>query len=175
MLIGEVVEGDADVVFGFEAILDDVELEATDGAQDGVAFHAFEIVEDLDGAFLGEFVETFFELFSLEGVAEDDADEVFGAESWDALVGDGFSCEEGVADMELSGVPEPDDVAGVGFLDVASFLGHEHEGFGEGEFGAGAAEDGLHTAFKPAGAESEEGDAVAVSRVHVCLDFEDEP
>lgn len=62
-----VVKGDADVVFGFEAILDDVELEATDGAQDGVAFHAFEIVEDLDGAFLGEFVETFFELFSLEG------------------------------------------------------------------------------------------------------------
>src|SRR5664279_5522461 len=98
-------------------MLDDLELQDADGAEDRVALHAVRIVEDLDGALLRKLVQPLLELLPLRRVEHDDAVEELGGEARDALELDARPLGERVADAEVAGVPEPEDVAGPGLFD----------------------------------------------------------
>ena len=83
-----------------------------------------------------------------------------------------FRRSEGVAYLYRAVVVQADDVARPGLLDVGPVLGHEDGGVGEGDVLADSMMPDLHTAGELAGADPQEGDPVAMSRVHVGLDLE---
>ena len=132
------------------------------------------IVEDLDGAFLGELVEALLELLPLRGVEHDDAVEELGGEARDALELDARSLGERVADAEVARVPEAEDVAGPGLLDERPLLREELERLRELQRPARARIQDLHAARELPGHDAQERDAVAVRGIHVRLDLEDE-
>ena len=165
-------EGDGDGVFLFDAAGEDVELQHADDTNDPVG--AGGRAEDLGDAFFGEIFEGFAHLFGAHGVGEADAAENFRSEVWDAGEAEGFAFGERVTNAQGAVVGDADDVAGKGFLGERAVLREEEDGGldGHGFFGAGV--DEFHAAGEFAGADSCEGDAVAVLGVHVGLDFEDE-
>jgi hypothetical protein len=86
----------------------------------------------------------------------------------------GFAFGEGVADMQLSVVVDADDVARHSIFHAGALVGHEDDGVGDLHVLAGAAMAHFHVGAVAPGADAEEGDAVAVLRVHVGLDLEHE-
>ena len=69
---------------------------------------------------------------------------------------------------------QADDVARVGEVDDRLFLGHESRRRGEFHLFAAAHVQEILVTFERAGADLQEGDAVAVVRIHVGVDLEDE-
>ncbi len=82
---------------------------------------------------------------------------------------------EGIADVDRAVIVQPDDVPGVGLLGLGAVGRHEGERIGNPDF---LAEPGViepHSARVTPRAKPHEGDAIAMSRVHVGLNLEDEP
>ncbi len=100
---------------------------------------------------------------------------MFGGETGDAGELERLFFGEGVADLDGAVVMHANDIAGIGFLDVAAVLGHEDGGVGHVDVLADAVMTQFHAAGELAGTDAHEGDAVAMHRVHVRLDFKDEP
>ena len=71
-------------------------------------------------------------------------------------------------------VRDADDVAGIGRIGQLALRGEEELRRRQAQLLAGARQPRLHAALQLAGADAGKGDAVAVVRVHVGLDLEDE-
>ena len=81
---------------------------------------------------------------------------------------------DGVADGEEARVGEADDVARIRLLDRLPALREQLVRPRQADLLAQARVEDLHVALEPAGADAQERDAIAVQRVHVRLDLEDE-
>ena len=86
----------------------------------------------------------------------------------------GSPCAEGVADGEEPRIDQPDHVAGERLLDRLPVLTEEAVRAGEADRPAQARVEDLHVLLEAPGADPQERHPVAVSRVHVRLDLEDE-
>ena len=71
-------EDRVDLVLGLQALGDDLELQRADRAEQQRA--AGEVFEDLDGAFLAEFLQSFLQLLALQRVAQAGGAEQFRRE-----------------------------------------------------------------------------------------------
>lgn len=131
-------------------------------------------MQNLNDAFLQKLFEAGAELFVFRCIWIVEKGKRLRGESRDFVVDDFGVGRECVANAEIGIANEADDVAGVGVVHRFAFLGEEFVGIGEAHFFSGAGVDDGHVAFEFAGADAQEGDAVAVARVHVGLDFEDE-
>ena len=101
--------------------------------------------------------------------------EVLGREaSGSAGTSTGLVDVERVADAHVGGVDQADDVAGERLVDGLALLAEHRVGVLGGERLAGAAVGDDHAALEAPGADPDEGDAVAVGRVHVGLHLEHE-
>src|SRR5438874_9405695 len=80
-----------------------------------------------------------------------------------------------IADGELSGIDEADDVPRVRELDRFALAAEEAVRARSPDRRAGAAVHHRHVLREPAGAHAHERDAIAVARIHVRLNLEDEP
>ena len=155
-----------------EALLEDVELQGADDADDGG--RAVLRQEELDDALLGHLLQGLAQLLRLHGVGELDAAQDLGREGRDAVEGEVLALRQRVADAERAVVRDADDVAREGLVRDRPVLREEELRGGERDGLARAHELRLHAALEAAGADAHEGDAVAVVRVHVRLDLEDE-
>ena len=150
-------------------------MEDTDNTDDIGLGSDVRLFVELDGTFFGELVDSFEELFSLHAVDGEDPREDFGREDRDSLEPEIVRTVcEGVSDSENSGVEDADDISGVSVLNNGSVLRHELLGLGEGDFFVVADVLDGHIFLVFAGADTQERHAVAVVRVHVRLNFEDE-
>ena len=113
-------------------------------------------------------------MFGFEGVFGAGALHEFGGEAGDVSEDEVFAFGEGVADAKAPVIGEAYDVAGECFFGHFAVLGEEHLRGVDGLHFAGADVFELHAPFEFSGADAGEGHAVAVFRVHVGLDFEDE-
>lgn len=161
------------VVFFFEAVLDDFELELAYCAD---YFAVVELVgEELGHAFVHELLDAFAELFLLHGVGVFDVFEHEGGETGEAFEVEVFAFGYGVADFEYAAcVGEAYDVAGPCFVDGLFALCHELGGGGEADVLAVAYVQVGGVALEFAGAYFAEGDAGAVVGVDVGCYLEDE-
>ena len=166
------LEIDRQVVFGGEPLLEHVELQRADDADD--RRRAVERQEHLDHALLGHLLQRLAELLGLHGVLDADAAQDFRREARHAAEGQGLALGQRVADAQRAVIGDADDVAGEGLVGDGAVLGEEELRRVEADRLAGAHELRLHAARQPARADAHEGDAVAVVRVHVRLDLEDE-
>ena len=155
--------------------MDDFELQRADGGEERGTGRGVAGAEGLDDAFLQQLLEAGAVFLGVAGVRVGDVGENLGREARDLVVGDRCLSSVSVSPMPNSHVAdEADDVAGPGLVDGLAFLAEELVGGGEADGFAGALVGDDHVALELAGAHAEEGDAVAVLRVHVGLDLEDE-
>src|SRR5437867_12851485 len=82
---------------------------------------------------------------------------------------------ERVADRKLPGVDQADDVAGVRDADGLAVAPEKAVRAARSNRPADAAVEDRHVLREPARADADERDAVAVARIHVRLNLEDEP
>ena len=161
-----------DVVFAFQPLFDDVKLQHADRAEDEVV--ADERLEELGRAFFAQLLQPFQERFHFQRVFQANAAEEFRREVGDAGELQFFAFGEGVADADGAVVVDADDVASDGGVDVFALGGEEGECVRDFDVARKPHLAQFHARGEGAGVDAHEGDAVAVFRVHVRLDFEDE-
>src|SRR6185312_1203940 len=171
-LVGRGLEPDADLVLAPDARRQHVELQPADDADDPVA--AGERLEDARHAFLGELLQRASQMLRLHRVVEPDAAQDLRREIGDAGHTDLVTFGERVADAQGAMIGDAEDVARPRLLgEVALARQEEHRVLHAHEPAAPRMLQ-LHAAAEAAGAEAQEGDAVAVLRVDVGLHLEDE-
>src|SRR5439155_24448957 len=113
-------------------------------------------------------------LFDLRSVRIVQIRKRIGSEAWDLFISDfGVGCER-VADAESVMPNETDDIAGIGLVQCFAFVAEKFMRTGKTHLLRGARVVHRHVALEFAGANADEGDAVAMFRVHVRLNFENE-
>ena len=147
-------------------------MQHTDGAKDEVV--ANQRLEKLGRPFFAELFQPFQERFHFQRVFQADAAEEFRREVGDAGELQIFAFGEGIANANGAVVVDADDVAGDGVIDMFAFGGEEGECIGDFDVAGEAYLAQFHAGSEGAGIDAHEGDAVAVFRVHIRLDFEDE-
>ena len=130
----------------------------------GIALEPLGHEEELHGALLGELLEPLLQLLALQRIGEHDLHEVLGREARDALELErlALAVDQRVADAEIAAVPDAEDVAGVGLVDVDPLLRHELHRAAHRERAAGPDVLTVHAPREPPGADAHERDAVAV-------------
>lgn len=127
----------------------------------------------MDGAFVAKLQDAFVEGFSFGDVFGVKAGKNFRLELGEGFIVEASGDGNGVANSEEGGVDDADDVSGIGVLDGTPFSCDHAVGTGEADLAVGAVVFDDKVFFKAAGANADEGHAVAVSAVHVGLKFED--
>lgn len=173
VLEAECAEVDLDVVLVFKAELEDFKLEDTNGTHDSVHVTEGRLSKDLDCTFFGELVETFDELFTLEGILDFDDREVFWTEAGDIRRGDVCPGADGVADAEDARVIKAEDIASISFFKRGAAIRHEALRVSEFDLSIGAYEFSGHIASVSTRCDAHKGESVAVCRVHIRLNFKD--
>ena len=125
-------------------------------------------------AFVGELLNAFFQLLAFHGVDVDEFLENFWREAGDAFEHEAFAFGEGIANFEVAGIVQAHYIAGVGIFHHFFRLGQEEVGVGEFHLFFEPNVFEVFVAFKLAGANPEEGDAIAVFGVEVGVNFENE-
>ena len=139
-------------------------------------FHAAsQFLEDLDSAFLGDLLHSFYKLFALHGIYLHDPVKMLRSEGRNAseleFAGTGA---EGISYGEDTGIKYADDISRVGFVHDLSLLGHHLLGLGKLYLFSALHMVNFHALFKFAGTDSHESNTVPMGAVHVGLDFENE-
>jgi hypothetical protein len=132
------------------------------------------VAQNLDDALLVELSDPLAELLEASGVADTDDGEVFRSEAWDRWIRDRLVDPQRITNSHIGGVHEPDDVAGKGLVDRLTFLAEHGVGVLGGKWLAGGSVGDHHAPLEPSAAHPYERDAIAMSRIHVCLHLEDE-
>src|SRR5205085_3668082 len=114
-----------DAVLALEAELEDVELQHADGPHDRVLVEQPALPEDLNGALLRELLEPLPELLPPHDLSEARDREELRRKTWEPIELERLTFADRVADPEVPGVEEPDDVARVGRLDAAPLARQE--------------------------------------------------
>lgn len=174
VLIGGGFDAGLGVVFGFEAGLNDFELEGADGSEQGNALHVLWLGVLLDDAFLQELFEAFAEALVVGWAVIVQAGEAFRDETRRFIKDDASFLAESVADAEVVVADDADDIPCVGFIDGLAILSEEALGVGEADGLAGAWVVYVHVPLEGAGDDTDKVDPVAMAGVHVGLDFKDE-
>jgi len=143
---GFVLNGSAVLVL--QAVLDHVKLERANTADD-----------------LGVINRTGEEL---------DPAELLGAEARDALEVQQLSFRQRVPNLEVTGVVEADNVARKGLIHHLFFCGHEAGWVSELHLSPLANVQVVRISLEGTGADAQEGDPVAVARVHIGVNLENE-
>ena len=174
-LIGQALHAQLHAVLALHTVAEHVELQRADDADDDLLHAGVRHLEDLDGALLGDLLRALDELLALHGVLRADAGEMLRRERRDARKAELFARRgDGVADGEDAGIEHADDIPGVGLVDDLALLRHELLGLRQAQLAAALHMEHLCLALVLAGADAQEGEAVAVGLVHICLNLEDE-
>ncbi len=151
-----------------------VELQHADGADDRHRPGDRFLIEDLHRPFLAQLPEPGVEVLAAKRIGDHDAREVLRREAGDAAEGDVALERERVGDAQVAAIENADHVARKRFLDFGAFTGEELLRLCQPERLLGARQRDRHPRLEAAGADAHEGDPIAVLRIHVRLDLEDE-
>ncbi len=166
---------DSRAVFAFEPILHDLELQRPDCREQRHFLHRIPQFENLHHAFLQQLLETLAELFELRRIRIVQKREALRRESAESRRKRSCRSSVSVSPMPNSAVPDqPDDIAGIGFVDGLAFLREKLVRAGKAHLFARAGVRDRHVALEFPGADAHERDAVAMPRIHVRLDLENE-
>ena len=135
---------------------------------------ADEGLEELRDALLRQILQRAAQMLGPHGIAQAHPAQDFRGEARNAGEGQALALAQCIADAQGAVIGNADDVAGIGLLRQFTVAGHEEHGIVDGHL-LGAAHLGqLHAALEAPGAEPQEGDPVAMVRVHIGLHLEDE-
>ena len=174
MLVRQGLQDDVHVVFALQAEFQYIELQHADDACDDLLHTGIVLLEDLDGALLGDLGDALDELIPLHGIYLPDPGKVLGGESRDAFIAEVlFGGADRVADGIDAGIEHAHDVARVGLGQDLAVAGHQLLGLGQALDPAGLDVAYFHAGVIFTGTDPHKGDSVPVGLVHVGLDLED--
>ena len=168
-----VVEARLRAVLTLHPKLHDLELQRPDRAEQRHALRRVFDEERLHHAFLQQLVETFAKAFELRGARTLQPREDFRREARNLLILQRRIDSERVADAEVRVSDESDDIAGERLVHSLAVTAEKFVRAGEPNFFPRARVRDAHVALELAGADTDEGEPVAVLRVHVRLNLED--
>ena len=128
--------------------------------------------KDLDRAFFAQLREAGAQLLAAQRVGHLDAAEHLGREERQTGELQRLAFGDGVAQLQHAVVGNADDVAGKGLVEQLAALAEKADHRVRPQFLAAAHHLQPHAALEVAAGHAQEGDAVAVRRVHVGLDLE---
>src|SRR5262249_52387952 len=114
------------------------------------------------------------ELLRLQRIAHAHTTEELGREIRNSGEAQRLAFRERVADLNRAMVVQADDVARVRVVCLHSLAGHERDGVGDFHFFADPHMPHAHALTISTGADAQKRDAIAMLRIHVRLDLEDE-
>ena len=130
------------------------------------------LLEYLDSTFLRQLKNAFFKLLTFHGVFRLYASKNFRREYREIFkLKFQFAIAQGVANTKDTGVKYTDDIARISFFNNGSFLRKELLRLSKFNNLVGLFVINAHALIKYTGADTHKGNSVAVSRVHVSLDF----
>ena len=155
-------------------MLQNVELKDTDNADDDLFHTGVVFLEDLDGTFLGDLLDSFDELLSLHGIHLTHACEMLRCKSRDTLILNLVSCHaDRISDGENARIEKSDNISCISLFHDLTILRHHLLRLGQTDLLAALNVVYLHTGLELAGYNTHERDTVTVRLVHICLDFKD--
>ena len=125
-------------------------------------------------AFLGQLIQRLLELLGPHGIGQTHAAQNLRREVRHAGKIEILAFRQRIADAQRPVIGNADDVARIGLLGKRAILRKEKLRRVQADGLAGSHLLDLHAAGKLAGAEPDEGDTVAVVRIHIRLDLENE-
>src|ERR1700733_4390701 len=131
-------------------------------------------LEQLGGAFLAQLRQPLLQRLHFQGIFQHRAPKQLGREVGYTGEAESLALGERITDIDRAVVVKTDDIARVGFLGGGPIRGHEREGIGNANL---LAEPHVKQAHPPRvlpRAQAQERDPVAMRRIHVGLDLEDE-
>ena len=130
--------------------------------------------KQLSHTFICQLIQALLELLGLHGVLIDDLLEYLRWKAWDAGEEEVLPFRQRISDLEITGVEQSHHIPRKGFLDHIFLPGQEAVGVAESDILIETDMVIEFIPFKSAWADPQERDAVAVFRVQVCVDLEDE-
>jgi len=173
--VGGGLQLDGRAELGLQAVLGDFELERADRREHRCLLAEVGVTQDLDDALLAQLGDAAAELLRTADVGGAGDREVLRGEARDRRVGDWLVGPQRVADPDVVGVDEADDVTRERVVEGLTLLAEHRVRVLRRERLAGAGVGDDHAALEPAGADAEERAAVTVCPVGVGLDLEHEP
>ncbi len=170
--VGELVEGDRGRELVLHPVQDHIELHRADRGHDRRLVATPVGDQHLDHAFLVELGDALAELLGPADVLGPCHREVLGGEGGQRGELGLPAGEEGVADPQRARVDQADHIAGVRGVDHGALGAEDGVRVLGCERAAAGGPGDVHAALEDAGADSDEGDPVAMGRVHVRLDLE---
>ena len=173
MLIGQVFQTDFHIIFIFQTVFQHVKLQDTHNAHDDLFHTGVELLEDLDGALLGDLVDALDELFSFHRIQLPYPGKMLRREGGNALIGELFPrCAHGISDGKNTRVENADDVTGISLVNDLPLLSHKLLRLGQAKLLATLHMVHFFRGIEFAGADAHESDPVSVGPVHVGLNLE---
>src|SRR5690606_10151758 len=160
------------LVFGADAIRENVELQGADDPHDPVRSN--HRLENPGRTLLCQLQQRSAQVLGLERIEGPHLSQQLGSKGGQASEVQILSFRQRVAEVERAVVRYADDVASPGFFREFPVLGQEENRVIDGKLLAGSHLLQLHAPFEMAGGQAHEGDAVAVLRIHIRLDLEHE-
>ena len=166
------LEHGVDAILVKQAARHHFELQHADGAQ--YQFAALHRLEDLYRALFAQLLQALVQLLDFQGITDAHGAEEVWREVRNAGKGQHLAFGKTVADLHVAVVRQADDVARVRFFHLFARGSHEGHHVRHLDLAPQAQMLDLHAALETSRAHAQEGDAVAVRRIHVCLDLENE-
>ena len=175
MLVRQFIQTNLYVVFIFQTVFQYIKLQDADDANDDFFHTGIQLLENLDSTFLCNLVDTFDKLFSLHGIHLGNSGKMLRCESWNSLVSKFFArSAQRISDGENAWVEHTDNVTGICLIDNMAGFCHHLLRLGEAHFAVALHVINLFGGIKFTGADTHEGDSVAMRLVHICLNLKDE-
>src|SRR5687768_2392135 len=160
-------------LFG-ETMLRDLELHWAHGRQERLHVPAIGITQDLDDSLFFELDEALAELLVTGRVDVRHRHEMFRCEAGQPGELDPLAQVQRVADPQITRVHQTDDVSWISHVDRLTIAPEQLMRVVESERPTTAGVRHDHPSFEHARADADERDPIAMARVHVRLDLEDE-
>ena len=166
---------DLRVVLVLQAVLEHLELQRADRADDVAVKPRTDLLKELNRALLRQLLDAFDELLALHRILCRDACETLGREHGEVLELELVrGVAERIADAEYAGVKQPHDVARVRRVDDLAILRKELLRLSELDELAARRVPDAHIAVEFARGDADKGEAIAVRGVHIRLNLKDE-
>src|SRR5450830_1026829 len=161
-----------DTVFVEQTAGHHFKLQHANRAQDQVAIIGR--LEDLYRTLFTQLLQTLVQLLDLQRITDARYTEEVRCEIRNTGELQQFAFRKAVADLHIAVVGQADDVTGVGFFDLLTARSHEGHHRRHLDVAVQAQMLEFHAALETARAHTQEGNTVAVSRIHIGLNLEDE-
>ena len=172
MLVRQGVHADLHTILIVESVLKNIKLQHAYHAYDDLLHTGVELLEDLDGALLGDLLYSLYKLLALHGIHLGNPGKMLRRKGGNTLKFKLFRRGgKRISDGVDTGIKNSYDISGVCLLHHMSVISHHLLRLGQSHVLSALDMMNRHARIKLSGAYAHKGDPVTVRLVHIGLDL----